>query len=92
MSDTKGYSRLEDKLDRALEDLTSLKVGQAEVKGDLAEHMRRTEAAESSLALLREEFKPIQTHVAVVGAMAKIIAACASLMAIALGLAKLMGY
>jgi hypothetical protein len=34
-----------------------------EIKGDLREHMRRTEAAEDNLELLRQELKPIKVHV-----------------------------
>lgn len=51
--------------------LDNLSADVGSVKADLREHMRRTSSNEANLDLLRKEFSPIKTHVAVVGGIAK---------------------
>jgi hypothetical protein len=62
-----------------------------EVKGDLREHIRRTELLEVATASLRAGLSPVQTHVAVMGALAKGIGLLGVVVAIISGVAKLLG-
>ena len=57
----------------------------------LEEHMRRTEVAEEAIASLRDEMTPLKTHAAVWGALAKILTAVGTLVAIGMGVLKLLG-
>ena len=41
-----------------------MKVTQAKHEANLAEHLRRSAAAEANMELLRQEFAPIKAHVA----------------------------
>lgn len=52
----KWLEKLDDKMDGML-------VTQAEMKRDIAYHIRRTDLAEESISLLRDDIKPIQKHV-----------------------------
>lgn len=82
-----------DKLDTRLTKLedaaAEMRVLQAQHNASLTEHMRRTEVAEENLALLRSEFAPLKTHVAIYGALAKIITVGGALAGLATGLSKL---
>ena len=57
----------------------------------LEHHIRRTDLLEESLDLMRVELKPISTHVAVVGALAKIVVFAGSLVGLIAGVLKLTG-
>lgn len=58
-----------DRLDERLDDQAKTLVRQNHT---LEEHIRRSEANEASLEILRQEFQPIKNHVAVFGAVAKV--------------------
>ncbi len=45
----------------------------AEIKADLKHHIRRTELAEESIQILRDEIKPIQRHAAQVEGVFKFL-------------------
>ena len=62
-----------DKIDKIMEDI-------GEIKIDLATHIRRTQQNEENIALLREDFKPIKSHVTLMNNLAKIIATCAAVL------------
>jgi archaellum component FlaC len=55
--------RLDEKLDKIMEEIIDIKISVARNTGSLEEHMRRTEVAEENLRLLREEVEPIKAHV-----------------------------
>lgn len=59
-------SRIEEKLDRHTDIL-------AGIQGNLQEHMRRTEIAESNIDKLAGAMAPIQEHVALTRASSKLI-------------------
>jgi hypothetical protein len=75
------------RIDEKLEDNT---VSLAQNSVVLEEHQRRSAANEEAVRVLRTEIKPLATHVAVVGAIAKILAAAGTLVGIAVGLQKLL--
>lgn len=70
----------------------SLVEGQLRHSGILSEHIRRTELAEENIELLRAELKPVALHVAVVGALGKVVGLLGVLVGIAVGVWKLLGH
>jgi hypothetical protein len=44
----------------------------------LETHMRRTEAAEENLGMLRQDFKPVQSHVEFINKLSKLVALLAA--------------
>jgi hypothetical protein len=58
----------------------------------LEEHQRRSLANEKAVEQVRAEIKPISVHVAVVGAIGKVLATVGTLVGIAAGLARLLGH
>lgn len=82
---------LEEKIDVIIEKVGSIDTKVA-VQGEvLAEHQRRSLAAEDNLALLRLEFKPVQRHVLMIEGALKFIGVCATLVTIVGGIARLLG-
>lgn len=81
--------RILDQLDRMEARLDRVDISLVEIRGDLREHIRRTEAAEAQLELLKEELKPLKQHVLVVRLLSKIVAGAVALSA---GMAKLYYY
>jgi hypothetical protein len=63
MSENNKYDKLEQKVDRILDDTNQTKVDMAEVKTNLSEHMRRTLANEESNRLLKEYIETFQKDV-----------------------------
>lgn len=61
-------------------------------EANLAEHMRRTQANEESLDLLRAEFKPVASHVVIVGAVGKGLVGLLTIGASLAGTAKALGW
>ena len=61
------------RLDDIHSELVEIKLTQKEIELNLKEHIRRTELAEESIQLIREEFKPIKKHVDTVNTTAKVI-------------------
>lgn len=59
-------SRIEDKLDKHTEALSI-------IQGNLQEHMRRTEIAETNIENLAKSMAPVQEHVALMRASSKLI-------------------
>lgn len=78
--------RIDHKLDKIEEKLTSLDITAAEHQITLEEHTRRSTANEENLALLRLEFKPVEKHVALVGACFKLLGFLATIIGIITGL------
>lgn len=63
--------KIEEKLDKVLEIQTELRM-------DVAEHIRRTEIAESNIDKLANNIQPIQEHVAFVRGFGKLITVLAA--------------
>ena len=78
------FKTLDSRTSRLVEDV-------AEIKSDLRFHIKRTELNEENLELLRKDFAPLKTHVAVVGALVKGLGVVGTLVGIAVGVAKLLG-
>jgi chromosome segregation ATPase len=90
MSGIEGHlARIEAKLDRQDERLDRIEVLQARHTASLEDHMRRTEAAESQLLLVEDTLKPLKLHVAVTGALAKVLGVAGTCVAIAKALGLL---
>lgn len=80
---------MDDKIDNKLEKidgrLDELTVTSSQHEQTLVEHVRRTE-------ILEMELKPIKDHVALVGAVGKILGALGALVGLALGIKTLLGF
>lgn len=76
------FKRLESKVDKIADTMVTVRL-------DLGEHMRRSAANEANLAMLRADFAPIKTHVAVVGAIVKGVGVVGTLIGIITALVKL---
>ena len=75
MKDIKdALKELDSKVDEHTEILSSIDKTLALQAQQLEIHMRRTEAAEENLTMLREEFKPVQGHVEFINKLSKLIA------------------
>lgn len=79
LSDSTMLKRIADKLDKMDDRLDSIDKTLVSHDVQLKEHMRRSLANEENVELLRKEFKPVSTHVAVVGALAKVVLGLATI-------------
>jgi hypothetical protein len=61
---------------------------QIEMKGDLREHMRRTEVAEKRLDVLTEEFRPVREHVLALRVLWRWVLWAGALAGVTVGVAK----
>lgn len=84
MSRENWYEKIDSRLDEMEKHLTVQ-------DANLREHMRRTDIAEKNLELMRKDFEPVKIHVAVVGALGKLLAIVGTLVAIGVGLKNLLG-
>lgn len=66
MDNSKFLERVEVKLDKIQDDISEIKEIQARNTADIEHHIHRTDLAEQNLELLKEEIKPIKSHVAFV--------------------------
>lgn len=71
--------------------LTEIRLILARQEGHLAEHIRRTALLEEGMTRVIAELQPLKTHVAIWGALAKILGAVGTLVGIGAGVAKLLG-
>lgn len=81
--------RILDKLDKISEEISASKEVQAEHAASLKEHMRRSEALENHLELLRSEIKPIQKHVVLIEGIFKGIGIVVSFVSLIYGLIRI---
>lgn len=72
------------------EDITDIKVTLAKQETSLSEHMRRSLANEESLELMKENIKPLETHVQIMNFILKAMGGLSILVSIAVGLKKLL--
>lgn len=73
-----AIKELDTKIDQHTEILARMDKTLAIQALQLETHMKRTQVAEDNLALLREEFKPIQNHVEFINKLSKLIALSAT--------------
>lgn len=73
-----AIKELDKKVDDHTKILASIDKTLALQAQQLETHMRRTEAAEENLALLREDFKPVEGHVEFINKLSKLIALSAA--------------
>ena len=50
-------------LNEIKQDIKEIRKSQAQTEKDLFTHIKRTDIAEENIKLLREEFKPVKSHV-----------------------------
>jgi hypothetical protein len=81
--------RILNKLDSITEDITGIKVVQAEQKVILEEHMRRSLANEQAVELLKEELKPLQKKEAMLDGVLKFLGVLSLIAALAAGIKDL---
>lgn len=77
--------RIEDKIDSIRDDIGKINTVLAAQHESLKEHIRRT-------SILENELAPIKTHVALSGALAKIIAALGSLILVSEAIVSLLNH
>jgi hypothetical protein len=65
--------RLYEILDKISEDISALKITTAKQEENIKEHIRRTEIAEESLGMLRQEIEPLKQHVIAINGVLKAI-------------------
>jgi hypothetical protein len=75
------------KLDAIAESQTATRIDIAEIRRDVAHHIRRTEIAEEQLTELRRDLGPIKRHVTVVESLVKSVGVLSAF----LGILKLVG-
>lgn len=63
--------KLKDFLEKQDNQLEEIRITLVKQEQNLKSHMRRTRLLEENVALLRREFNPIKTHVAVVNGITK---------------------
>lgn len=87
----KYLEKIDNKIDRLDNRLDGVEKIQVKQEANLGEHMRRTDLAEESIQLLREDLKPVQTHVSYMNGFLKgigILATLAGIGAAALEIVK----
>jgi hypothetical protein len=78
-----------DKIDATLDDMKVVQVQHAQI---LDEHMRRTEVNEKAIEHLHRVIKPLEVHVSVFSALAKLIGVFAAVGSIGVAILKLLEY
>lgn len=58
-----NYERLEQKLDKVVEDISKINITLVAQHHSLKDHMRRSEANEKAIEIIKEELIPVQKHV-----------------------------
>lgn len=85
-------SRIEEKIDKVSDKIEIINTTLAKQHENLKEHMRRTEVAEKTLNLFKEEFKPIQVHVSRVEGGLKLIGIIGIIASIVTGSIEVFNY
>lgn len=85
-------ARIEEKIDKISDKIEVINITLVKQESNLQEHMRRTEAAEASLIILREEFKPIQRHVTRIEGVIKLIGIVSIAVSIVAGLIEVIKF
>lgn len=90
--DKEFLERFYDKQEQMANDLSDIKVLLAKQEENLKLHMYRTELAEESIKLLREELKPLEYHVWVVNIALKGLGVLSLLAGFAVSIIKIIQY
>ena len=64
--------KIDDKLDKVDNRIDKIDVTLGKQEVQLAEHMRRSQANEEAVAILKDEVKPVVSHVYLMGVLGKI--------------------
>lgn len=76
-------------IERLAESLAKITVDIAEIKRDLAHHIRRTDLAEEQLDLIKADLRPVQAHVLMMGGALKLVGILALLVTLLGGILKI---
>jgi hypothetical protein len=79
------------KLDQVVAIHTEMQIDIAEIRRDIAHHIKRTDLAEENLADLRADVRPIKKHVAMIEGAFKLLGVLAVLMGLVTGYLKILG-
>ncbi len=91
----KEFEKLHEKLDKVVEKIGTIEISQAKTEVIMDEHIRRTALNEENIDILRQEFRPVKSHVQFINNISKFIAIIASILVFleSLGiLQKLLGF
>lgn len=78
-----------EQMDKIADDISTIKTDIALIKNDLGHHIKRTDLAERSIELLREEIVPVKTHVARVDGILRFIGLVGIVVGIGSGIYKI---
>lgn len=81
--------KLDSKIDTIISDITEIKVTSARHEVNLQMHMKRSDAAETGINMLKDELVPIKKHVNAVDVVVKLIAFASTVIGTILGFLKL---
>lgn len=81
--------KIEEKVDRIESKISSIDVTLAKQAKDLEHHIYRTDLAEQSIEMIRQEMQPIKKHVNLVDAALKVMGAIASVVTFCAALYKI---
>lgn len=75
-------SDIDQKLDTIASDIKKIEVSQARTEIIMDTHIKRTQLAEESIELLRQELKPIKKHVDMINMLAYVVSGGGALLVI----------
>lgn len=84
--------KIESKLDRVQQHTGQIDVTLAAQAKDIAYHIKRTDALEARVEQVAEQLRPVKEHVARLKGVWWVVSGSATLVGIAVGVAKLLGY
>lgn len=76
-------------LTKIKDDIAEIKTSQKVMEKDIAHHIYRTDLAEQSISLLRDDMKPIKKHVAMLEGGLKLLGIVSLLAAITVSMLKI---
>lgn len=85
----KRFDKLEEKLDKVLEEVGSINVTLARNTSDLEYHIKRTDLAEKHIQSLEAQVIPLKKKEAMIEGVFKLIGAIATALGLTIGAAKL---
>lgn len=89
-------NKIFDRQEEMMKDISEIKIEMvkdiSEIKVDLKEHMRRSVANEQAIEILKEEFKPVRTHVDYVKGGLKLIGIVSLIFGIAVSIVQVIDF
>lgn len=76
-------------IERIAESLAKITIDIAEIRRDLAHHIRRTDLAEEHLEMIKADLKPVQAHVLMMSGALKLVGILAVLVTLLGGILKI---